>query len=67
VAKTASVPGPLVAKIRGANLPHFGKQDKKQAYFPQEQKMGVLQGFPVLAGMLGMEKEPEMGLFYRMS
>jgi hypothetical protein len=48
---------------RGANLPYFGKQSGKQAPSPQEQKRGILRGFPGGSMIEGKEKEPVKGVF----
>jgi hypothetical protein len=58
VAKTGAIKGALVAVIRGAILPYFGKRGIYWAYFPQEEERTVLQAFPVLARRYGQEKEP---------
>jgi len=58
VAKTGTIKGPLVAFIRDAILPYFGKRGDYRAFSPQELKKGILRGFPVLARAQVMEKEP---------
>jgi hypothetical protein len=61
--KTASIPGPLLAIRRGANLPYFGKKNVKYAHFPQEHKRRAFQGFPGRSKYQGGEKEPVKGFF----
>jgi len=47
VAKSTSIQRPLIATLRGANQPYFGKWGYNRAYSPQETKRCVLRGFPV--------------------
>jgi len=47
VAKTGTILRLLTAKRRGVILTQFGKQGEKEAYFLQEQKRRVLQGFSI--------------------
>jgi hypothetical protein len=44
-AKFIAILMPLAGFWRGANLPYFSKRDNIFAYFPHEQKRGVLRGF----------------------
>jgi len=48
----------LVAVIRDAILPYFGKRGDYKAYSPQELKKRIMRGFPVLTLRNGKEKEP---------
>ena len=63
VAKNISIPGPLVAFGRGANLPYFGKLSDYKAYFPREEKRTILRAYQELARIPLREKEPYLGLF----
>jgi hypothetical protein len=58
VAKTGAVERPLRVIWRGANRPYFGKMGMNWTYSPQEQKPGVLQGFPGRARIGKQEKKP---------
>jgi hypothetical protein len=48
----------LVAFIRDAILPYFGKRGEYRVYSPQELKKRIIRGFPVLARAQVGEKEP---------
>jgi hypothetical protein len=58
VAKTGTIKGPLVAFLRGAILPHFGKRGNNWVYSPHEPKKEIIRGFPVLARIMEGKKEP---------
>jgi hypothetical protein len=63
MAESSSIAGALVAIVRGANLPYFGKQGIILPYSPHEPKRKAIRGFPEVSDFTERETEPNLGLF----